>query len=262
MLALLELQNVARVARTLRHARSCINKVVACFLAGGVAALKDRRLEGRQRIPRKEEVVELLLRLTAKQPPDFGWRRSTWTRELLGKEVARQLQVFISCSQLGRMLHKAKIRLCVPKQTIRLAPPDREEQMNALRALLAKLPPQDVFLYSDEVDITQPDRRQAHEARQRCPVSSTLSRPTPSAKKFWSHQRLWITPARASPPPSGHRSCRGGGMVRSVFARALDWAFKTPGHALVKTSVPTALKQQGRQLVAAAPAVPALRGSR
>ena len=70
--------------------------------------------------------------LTAGQPPDFGWSRSTGTIELVCLEVHRQLGVLVSEAQMGRLLRAARCRRVRPKQTIALAPADRADQMARL----------------------------------------------------------------------------------------------------------------------------------
>jgi putative transposase len=144
---------VARVARVLRHARSYVHHVIALFLQGGLDALADGRKVGVQRIPRKGEVLALLPKLVEKQPRDFGWRRSTWSIELVAKEVQRQLGVRVSRSQMGRLLHQEGCRRVCPKQSIALAAPDRAAAMALLRAELDALPSDAVVLYGDEVDL-------------------------------------------------------------------------------------------------------------
>ncbi len=134
-------------------ARSTVQRTESLFRADGLDGLTDgRRLNG-YRVERRAEVLALLPVLTAGQPPDFGWSRSTWTIEVICLEVQRQLSVLVSEAQMGRLLRKARCRRVRPKQTIALAPADRADQMARLRDTLEALDEDDVVLYEDEVDI-------------------------------------------------------------------------------------------------------------
>lgn len=112
------------------------------------------RRGGHNRLERRDEVLELLPKLVAKQPSAFGWHRSRWSVELVAIEVRRQLDIKVSRTQIGRMLAEAGCRKIVPKPTIALAPPDHAAQFAALKAKLAtEAGPDDVVLFADEIDI-------------------------------------------------------------------------------------------------------------
>ena len=114
--------------------------------------MRDGRRD-KNRLEKREEIVELLPRLTAKQPDDFGWKRTTWSVELVCIEVLRQLGVKVSRTHMGRLLREAGCRRMRPKPVVAKAPKDKEAQIAALRKELAELPSTDVVLYADEVDI-------------------------------------------------------------------------------------------------------------
>jgi len=141
------------VHRVLGYARSTMGKAVRLFLQGGVDGLADGRVQKPPLIPRREEIIELIPRLVREQPQDFGWCRSTWSVELVAREVARQTGVTVSRSHMGRLLHLAGCRRVRPKPTVALAPADRQKQMDDLKHRLSRVPMGDVVLYSDEVDI-------------------------------------------------------------------------------------------------------------
>ncbi len=140
-------------ARATGVGRSTVQRTECLFKAEGLDGLVDRRRFNGHRVLRREEVLVLLPRLVAGQPPDFGWSRSAWTIELVCLEVQRQLGVLVSEAQMGRLLRKAGCRRVRPKQTIALAPPDRAEQIARLVADLEAVADTDVVLYEDEVDI-------------------------------------------------------------------------------------------------------------
>lgn len=139
-------------ARALHHARSTVIDVAQRFERDGRAGLVDRRC-GRPTIRERSNVVELLPKLAAQQPPDSGWQRPTWSAELFKLEVAARTGTVVSRTHMGRLLKEAGCRRVRPRPTIKLAPPDKAERLAALQAELAALPPEDVVLYEDEVDI-------------------------------------------------------------------------------------------------------------
>jgi len=139
-------------SRVLECARSTVITAIGRFRCGGVEAMQDGRRD-KNRLNKREEIVELLPQLTAKQPEDFGWKRTTWSVELLCIEVLRQLGVKVSRTHMGRLLREAGCRRMRPKPVVAKAPEDKEAQIAALRKELAELPPCDVVLYGDEVDI-------------------------------------------------------------------------------------------------------------
>ncbi len=140
------------VARALGCARSTVTTVVSRFRQGGVVAIRDGRRD-KHRLEKRDGILALLPRLTAKQPDDFGWKRTTWTVELVCVEVVHQLGVKVSRSHMGRLLKEAGCRRMRPKPVVSKAPEDKEQQIAVLRKELAELPSSDVVLYSDEVDI-------------------------------------------------------------------------------------------------------------
>lgn len=140
------------VARILGHTRSMVWSTMKRYADCGVAGLRDGR-RGRSSSPRMSEIVEALPIWTAKQPSEFGWPRSVWTEELLALHTGQELDIGVSRSHMGRLLKKAGCRRVKPKLTIALAPPDKEARMAALHAELRALPPEDVVMFEDEVDI-------------------------------------------------------------------------------------------------------------
>ena len=139
-------------AKALGCVRSTVQTAEAAFRRDGLDGVRDGRV-GCPRIDRRDEVVAFLPRLVAGQPEDFGWSRSTWTIELIGREVLAQLGVRVSVSQLARLLHAAGCRRIRPKQRIALTPADKAERMAELQAELSGLLPEDTLFYEDEVDI-------------------------------------------------------------------------------------------------------------
>ena len=134
-------------------ARSTVQRTERLFETEALDGLTDGRRDNGYRVVRRDEVLALLPRLVAGQPPDYGWSRSTWTIEVVCLEVQRQLDVLVSEAQMGRLLRNAGCRRVRPKQTIALAPPDQAEQVAQLTAALEAVGEDDVVMYEDEVDI-------------------------------------------------------------------------------------------------------------
>lgn len=139
-------------AEALHCARSTVQAIEYRYRREGLDGVTDRRRH-KPRHPRRGEIIELLPTIVAKQPGDFGWNRSTWSIELVCREVEDQLAVAVSVSYMAELLHAARCRRLRPKPTVALAPDDKEEQLAALAEALDAVGPEDVVLYSDEVDI-------------------------------------------------------------------------------------------------------------
>lgn len=89
------------------------------------------------------------------RPQHFGWRRPTWTREMLVATMARETGVRIHVATMSRALALVEARRGRPRPTVRCpwAPAWRTRRINAIRQLLANLRRGEVAVYEDEVDI-------------------------------------------------------------------------------------------------------------
>jgi len=88
-------------------------------------------------------------------PLDHGWRRPTWTRELLIETMVRKTGVRIHTTTMSRALAMIKARRGKPRPTVRCPwhPAVKTRRLNKIAQLLASLPRQEVAVYEDEVDI-------------------------------------------------------------------------------------------------------------
>jgi transposase len=142
------------VADILDIAVSTVVRAAHAYLAHGIAGLHDRRRgNGRPKADGafRARVAELLRRT----PEDFGWRRPTWTRELLCRQTERDGQAAVSVSTMGRALARIGARLGMPKPTV-CCPwkrDAREARLAEIRALEERASATEPVLYSDEVDI-------------------------------------------------------------------------------------------------------------
>lgn len=143
------------VARGLGIATSTVVSASRRYLLGGVDALYDqRRYNGRDPKVTSTFVAEVRAVL-AKSPPDFGWERPTWTRELLAKVLEARGQPLVSVATMGRVLARLGARLGSPRPVVVCPWPQRKKQkvLNELKRLEAKATGKTLVFYADEVDI-------------------------------------------------------------------------------------------------------------
>jgi transposase len=102
-----------------------------------------------------ERFLTRLYEVVQARPPRFGWRRPTWTREMLVATMVRETGVRIHVATMSRALALVEARRGRPRPTVRCpwAPAWKTRRLNAIRDLLARLPRQHVAVYEDEVDI-------------------------------------------------------------------------------------------------------------
>ncbi len=99
--------------------------------------------------------LAVLYRVVRGTPQQYGWRRPTWTRELLIETLVRQTGVRVHVTTMSRALALIKARRGRPRPTVGCpwAPAAKTRRLNAIRDLLATLPRRQVAVYEDEVDI-------------------------------------------------------------------------------------------------------------
>jgi len=142
------------VAHWLGCSRQTVYRVWARFTAEGEAGLVDRREDNGQ-VKADEAYLGRLRDLVHRRPPDFAWRRPTWTRELLIKQMVRETGVRVSLSTMSRALHAIGARRGRPRPVVR-CPWSKRRQNRCLKAigwLIAHPPPGHVVVASDEADI-------------------------------------------------------------------------------------------------------------
>jgi transposase len=131
-----------------------VYRVAGRFLAGGLAGLADRREDnGRPKITPAYQAE--LLRLVERSPQEFGYRRPTWTQELLILVLAERVEVAVSAAAMSRLLGRLGIGLRRPKPVVRCPWKEarRRRRLRQIERLVMHLPADEVVLYVDEVDI-------------------------------------------------------------------------------------------------------------
>jgi transposase len=102
-----------------------------------------------------DNYLAVLYRVVRGTPQEYGWRRPTWTRELLIETLVRQTGVRIHVTTMSRALDLVKARRGRPRPAVGCpwAKAAKTRRLNAIRGLLATLPRRHVAVYEDEVDI-------------------------------------------------------------------------------------------------------------
>ena len=142
------------VAKAMGCARSTVYRVTARFLREEEAGLVDRREDnGAAKVD--EHFQAELRRLLERSPPNFRWRRPSWTRELLIKQMRRETGIRVSLSTMSRALKALKARRGRPRPVVRCPWSKRRRArcLKAIRRLIAHLPAKEVVVWTDEVDI-------------------------------------------------------------------------------------------------------------
>jgi transposase len=143
-----------QIARDLDCAISAVVKAARRYLADGIEGLYDRRHDnGQAKVD--ERFLMHLGALLFQTPPEFGWERPTWTRELLALEMERRGFPRVAVCTMGRALAAIGARLGRPKPIV-LCPWRRRRRQRVLRRLAelaAAASPDEPVFYADEVDV-------------------------------------------------------------------------------------------------------------
>jgi transposase len=142
------------IARGGLCSKSQVYRVAEQFIGHGLVGLADRREDnGEHKITEAYE-MELLEILTG-SPQDHGFRRPTWTQELLILVLAERIGIKISITAMSRLLRRLRIQHGRPKPIVNCPWPKarRTRRLRAIRRLIENLPPDEVVVYLDEVDI-------------------------------------------------------------------------------------------------------------
>jgi transposase len=134
--------------------KSQVYRVARRFLTGGLAGLADRREDNGQ--PKITPAYQAeLLRLVEESPQGFGYRRPTWTQELLVLVLAERIEISVSVSAMSRLLGRLGVGLKRPKPIVKCPwkQARRRRRLREIERLVMHLPVDEVVVYVDEVDI-------------------------------------------------------------------------------------------------------------
>jgi transposase len=154
VLNLLRGRSAYQTAEVLGVHNTTVYRVARRFRDHGAWGLWDAR-EDNGPTKLDDNYLSVLYRVVRGTPQQYGWRRPTWTRELLIETLVRQTGVRIHVTTMRRALALVKARRGRPRPTVGCpwAKAAKTRRLNAIRHLLATLPRRQVAVYEDEVDI-------------------------------------------------------------------------------------------------------------
>jgi transposase len=134
--------------------RDTVYRVAQRFRAQGEVGLLDRR-EDNGDTKLDERYLAILYRVVRSSPRDHGWRRPTWTREMLVETLQRRTGTRVHVATLSRALHRIRARRGRPRPTVRCpwSAWAKATRLAGIRRLVQALPRDAVAVYEDEVDI-------------------------------------------------------------------------------------------------------------
>jgi transposase len=131
-----------------------VYRVVKRFRCYQEAGLFDAREDnGDQKL--NESYLGVLYKVVRGSPQNYGWRRPTWTRELLVETMVRQTGVRIAVTTMSKALALVQARRGRPRPRVRCpwSQAAQTRRLNQIRTLLQTLPQGHVAVYEDEVDV-------------------------------------------------------------------------------------------------------------
>jgi transposase len=151
---LLSSRGAYRVAELLGVHNTTVYRVARRFRERGEWGLLDGR-EDNGAAKLDEPYLATLHRAVRSSPQRHGWRRPTWTRELLVEALARRTGVRVHAATMSRALALVHARRGRPRPTVCCPWPSaaRARRLGEIRRLLATLPRRQAAVYEDEAVI-------------------------------------------------------------------------------------------------------------
>jgi transposase len=151
---LLNGRSARKTAEVLRVHLTTVYRVADRFREHQEWGLLDHRADnGTTKVD--EHYLDVLYRVVRSSPDRYGWRRPTWTREMLVETLRRETGQCIHVATMSRALAAVQARRGRPRPVVRCpwSPWAKTRRLNAIRKLIATLPANEVAVYEDEVDI-------------------------------------------------------------------------------------------------------------
>ena len=154
IISLAEEATPSEISQRLKVARSTVYRVGKRFQESGEAGLVDRREENGER-KLEEHYLATLYDVVASSPEAHGWKRPTWTREMLVETLRKKTGIAIHVSTMSHALKSIGARRGIPKPTVDCpwSNAAKNKRLREIRELVETLPPDEVAVYEDEVDI-------------------------------------------------------------------------------------------------------------
>ena len=147
-------RSTRQTAKVLQVHHTTVGRVVARFRRYGEAGLQDGRTDnGEEKL--SEDYLQRLHCIVSNSPELYGWRRPTWTRELLIETMVRLTGVRIDTTTMSRALAQIKARRGRPKPIVGCpwSKSAKTRRLRELRRLIDTPPRGERVFYEDEVDI-------------------------------------------------------------------------------------------------------------
>lgn len=144
----------SETARAVHVARSTVYSVAERFREAGEFGLLDRR-EDNGEFKLDEGYLARLHTVVQSCPEAFGWKRPTWTREMLVATMRQQTGVKVHVGTMSRALKMIGARRGRPRPTVACPWSKRRKnkRIRMIHEMLTSLPKGHVAVYQDEVDI-------------------------------------------------------------------------------------------------------------
>jgi len=155
ILNLIRGQPAQKIHEVLGCSLSQVYRIARRFVEEGEIGLADRREDNGQTKVDETYQADLLHLVAYDSPQNHGYRRPTWTQELLLLVMEELTGIRISQSRMSRLLGELEIRLGRPKPVVGCPwkKARRIRRLRQLERLIETLPEDEVVLYADEVDI-------------------------------------------------------------------------------------------------------------
>jgi transposase len=147
-------RSAQETATVLATHNTTVYRVLKRYRAYGEAGLADGRGDnGAEKL--SESYLARLDWVVRGRPPDYGWRRPTWTRELLVETLVRLTGIRVHVATMSRALAQIKARRGRPRPRVKCPwhPAAKTRRLHAIQKLLVTFPGRARAFYEDEVDI-------------------------------------------------------------------------------------------------------------
>ncbi len=154
ILNLLNARSVTETAQVVGVDRTTVYRVAQRYREHGEAGLLDRREDnGDQKLD--ERYLGMLNELVRSRPCAHGWPQPVWNRERLIETMRRKTGVRVHPATMSRALKQIGARRGRPRARVRCPWSKRlkNRRIRTIRRLAQRVPPRQVVVYADEVDI-------------------------------------------------------------------------------------------------------------